>query len=58
MWLLILHPSVHAEIKYLEKYGPKICEEDITGLIPLCDIFVSGVSSYNIDGQLLVVNQL
>jgi len=48
MWLYNLHPRFTLEdFKYLEKYGAKICEEDITGLIPLCDIFVAGRFFYN-----------
>ena len=44
--LVSLHPSVTYEgMKYLEKRGVTIVKEDISELIPLCDIFVASVSS-------------
>lgn len=41
-----LHPSVaYDDFRYLEKFGVTIAREDITSLIPLCDLFVASVSS-------------
>jgi hypothetical protein len=44
--VIVLHPSVRfEEMKYLEKFGAKISREPTSSLIPLCDIYVSSVSS-------------
>ncbi len=44
--IVSLHPSVIvAEMKYIEKYGVKITQKKIVDLIPLCDFFVTAVSS-------------
>lgn len=40
--VISLHPSHKIdEIRYIEQWGVKICQQDITSLIPLCDIFVA-----------------
>ena len=37
-----LHPSQRVEaFEYIERWGVKICQRDITALVPLCDIFVA-----------------
>lgn len=44
--LINLHPSMlYEEYTYIEKLGVTIAREDITDLIPLCDLFVASVSS-------------
>lgn len=44
--LINLHPSVTpAEFAFIEKIGAKIAVEDITAIIPVCDLFVASVSS-------------
>ncbi|MDT8903852.1 hypothetical protein [Anaeroselena agilis] len=44
--IVSLHPSVIIDdMEYIEKYGVKITQEKIIDLIPLCDFFVTAVSS-------------
>jgi glycosyltransferase involved in cell wall biosynthesis len=44
--VVCLHPSTHYEdVRYIEQMGVKITQEPTASLIPLCDIYVSTVSS-------------
>lgn len=44
--VMVLHPSVRfEEMKYLENFGARMSSEPTSNLIPLCDIYVSSVSS-------------
>ena len=44
--VLSLHPSQKREDwAHLERFGPRISDERIEGLIPLCDVFVASISS-------------
>lgn len=37
-----LHPSQRVEdYRYIEQWGVRICQRDITSLVPLCDIYVA-----------------